>query len=355
MMQTTPVMHDVHAISSEYHVSSNTEDIQLDQVADFVSNQSTGNFFQSIPYFEFYRKLKGYSQIIVVAYDGNKNIVGSVICVIHHLLYGLKLPFLSRAIVIGGPVVKDAEINKKAVFDLLVSRLVVESRKASVYLEFRNAFDMNDYMDIFEKHGLQFNDHLNFLINTGDPETAQKRMSKTKLQQVRKSLNAGAEISIAKDLGELREFYTILQELYKTRVKKPLPSFSFFNTFFQEGLKVGFYLLVKLNGRVIGGMMCPVFENRIMYDWYVCGKDRIFKDIYPSTLVTWAAIDYAMKHQIPLYDFLGAGKPKQEYGVREFKAQFGGDLVNFGRMTRTFNQQKYDLSHRLLKRIGYFK
>jgi len=29
----------------------------------------------------------------------------------------------------------------------------------------------------------------------------------------------------------------------------------------------------------------------------------------------------------------GAGKPSEKYGVRDFKAKFGGNLVNFGRNT----------------------
>ena len=34
-----------------------------------------------------------------------------------------------------------------------------------------------------------------------------------------------------------------------------------------------------------------------------------------------------------VYDFGGAGKPNEEYGVREFKAKFGGNLVCYGRNT----------------------
>ncbi|MDH4208252.1 MAG: hypothetical protein OEV76_05210, partial [Anaerolineae bacterium] len=34
-----------------------------------------------------------------------------------------------------------------------------------------------------------------------------------------------------------------------------------------------------------------------------------------------------------VYDFGGAGKADEEYGVRDFKAKFGGDLVCYGRNT----------------------
>ena len=33
------------------------------------------------------------------------------------------------------------------------------------------------------------------------------------------------------------------------------------------------------------------------------------------------------------YDFGGAGKSDEDYGVRQFKAKFGGELVNYGRNT----------------------
>lgn len=48
-------------------------------------------------------------------------------------------------------------------------------------------------------------------------------------------------------------------------------------------------------------------------------------------MATYAAIEYANEHNIPLFDFMGAGKPREAYGVREFKARFGGELVEHGR------------------------
>ena len=41
---------------------------------------------------------------------------------------------------------------------------------------------------------------------------------------------------------------------------------------------------------------------------------------------------------------MGVGKPDQEYGVRDFKARFGGELVNYGRLTRINNPFLYSLA-----------
>ena len=77
--------------------------------------------------------------------------------------------------------------------------------------------------------------------------------------------------------------------------------------------------------------MCPVMDNRVIYELFVCGKDAMFKNKYPSVMATWAAMDYAANTGIALFDFMGAGKPNEEYGVREFKSKFGGKLVEYGR------------------------
>jgi hypothetical protein len=37
--------------------------------------------------------------------------------------------------------------------------------------------------------------------------------------------------------------------------------------------------------------------------------------------------------QVPVYDFGGADKPNEKYGVRDFKAKFRGNLVCYGRNT----------------------
>jgi lipid II:glycine glycyltransferase (peptidoglycan interpeptide bridge formation enzyme) len=38
-----------------------------------------------------------------------------------------------------------------------------------------------------------------------------------------------------------------------------------------------------------------------------------------------------VNHGYRIYDFGGAGRPGEPYGVRDFKAKFGGELVDFGR------------------------
>ena len=115
-------------------------------------------------------------------------------------------------------------------------------------------------------------------------------------------------------------------------MKKPLPAFDFFKRLFEMD-SIFKFLLIKYNDQVIGGIVCPIYKDTIS-EWYICGEDGKHNNIYPSVLATWAPIDYAMNNKLNFFDFLGAGKPNEDYGVRDFKSKFGGDLVENGRFEK---------------------
>ena len=45
---------------------------------------------------------------------------------------------------------------------------------------------------------------------------------------------------------------------------------------------------------------------------------------------------------------MGVGTPDKDYGVREFKAKFGGEMVNYGRFGRINNEFLYAITE-----VGY--
>ena len=116
-----------------------------------------------------------------------------------------------------------------------------------------------------------------------------------------------------------------------------MPKWSFFKAFHEKIVEAGAgkYLLVQYNNKIIGGIMLPLYQDKMAYEWYVAGLDKQYKNIYPSVLATWAGIDFAMKSGMASFDFMGAGVPSHAYGVREFKSKFGGQILNYGRFTNS--------------------
>ena len=166
----------------------------------------------------------------------------------------------------------------------------------------------------------------------------QNTITESKKRQLKKSIRNGAEIIQTKGGNDIKAFYDLLAELYRTKIKTPLPPLLYFNNFAK--LDLGVFLLVKYKEKIIGGLMGAVF-NGVIYELYICGEDGKYKDIYPSVLATWSALDYGLKNNLQCFDFLGAGKPSEDYGVREFKSKFGGELVNYGRYKLLLNRPLY--------------
>lgn len=294
--------------------------------------------------FNFFAQQPGHDAFVIAVYD-QEDLVA--LCCGAILFSGgfFKRKLTRRAIIIGGPLIAPgADIE---VVDLLLSELNVKLKKKAIYAEIRNQHSYDAFREVFTKHGWQYKAHLNFEIASNTDTAAMKNLSGDKRRQVRKSLKEGAEIIEANEEDEVQQFYEILADLYRTKVKTPLPPFTFFSSFLKSGL--GKYLLIKYKDQVIGGIMCPILPNRVVYDWYRCGLDRQFKNVYPSVLAAWAGIDYANKHNIEKFDFMGAGSPDKDYGVRKFKAQFGGQLVENGRFIKIYRPTLYRIGEQAVK------
>lgn len=248
--------------------------------------------------------------------------------------------FTRRAIINGGPLLAE-DISTEAL-RLLLGWVREEVAKEAIYIEMRNFNDYSRWKDRFEACDFVYQPHLNFHLDCSEEAVIQRNMHETRRRQVRKGLANGVVIEEAKTEEEVREFYRILEQLYRRKVKTPLFGLGFFLVFFRQGR--GKYLLVKYEGKVIGGMMCPILEGRTIYEWYVCGLDEPYREQHPSVLATYAAMQYAAEHGLPRFDFMGAGKPEDDYGVRTFKAQMGGQRVEHGRFLL--------ISKPLLYRIG---
>lgn len=317
--------------------------IHFQDLEQFVYNHPNGNFFQSTKAYQFFQSVENYEPIFIVAKD-NDEIVGSLLAVCIREGKGVKGYFSRRCIIWGGPVVKD---NEPEIISALVEKLNQIACTKTIYTEFRNLFDMNSLQDVFSKAGYDFEERINYIVEIESVEKNIKMLNKTKRNQINKSIKSGAKIIEPKNLQQLKQFYLILKDLYKTKVKKPLPSFEFFKKFYElDG--AGKYLFVEFNGIIIGGIMCPVYRNTI-YDWYMCGLDSEFKAQSPSVMATWAGIEYAAKNGLKYFDFMGAGKPDDNYGVREFKSKFGGKEVRYGRYLRINNKLLYNVGKLGLK------
>ncbi len=234
--------------------------------------------------------------------------------------------FSRRAIIYGGPLLLPGEHESLEPLLGLISGVL--SRKA-IYIETRNYSDYGECRTVFGRNGWSYVPYLDIRIDTADYDSMTSALSASRRRQIRKGAASGAEIKEAVSLTDVEAFYRLLKDHYDKRVRKPLMPAEFFIEAFRR--EFGKFLLVCYGERIIGGIFCPLLEGRSIYEFYVCGLDHEFRELYPSVMATWAAMEYASRNGIPFFDLMGAGKPGEDYGVREFKTRFGGRQEEFGR------------------------
>lgn len=300
--------------------------INRQQWDELVDRSPVASIFQSSEMVDFLAATGLFgTKVIGVEEDGI--LKGVVACLIQAEGKGLKKCLTSRAIINGGPLLDD-DISKEAL-SLLLTTTVKELKRRCVYIETRNFNDYSSWRSVFESCGFRYNPHCNFHIDTTNSETVEANMGKSRRRDVKYTIREGAEAVEATTQDEVDAFYGVLQELYREKVKRPL----FPVGFFHQIVKIPFahLVVVKYHGEVVGGSLCLELKSRTMYEWFVCGRDHEWRNVHPSELATYEAIMLASRQGCHCFDMMGAGEPDKAYGVRDFKAHFGGALVEHGR------------------------
>jgi serine/alanine adding enzyme len=368
-----------------YTILTGIDKIDRKTWTGFIDSHPQGTVFQSPAMYDLFESAGKMGPVALACVDEENSIAGILLAVIIREKSGPAGYFSRRTVVYGGPVVQtlnekaerrrssgerrspetqnseltrapehsdiNSEFSGHHITDLLLKALIREVGKRSVFIQFRNFTDQEELREVFEKNGFTLNDRLNLLVDTSSLKTVKSHMSESRWRQVRKSLEQGAWSREPENIEEVRVFYDILNDLYRNKVRKPLPGWSFFENFYRlsnNGLNPGVILLVEYREKIIGGILCPVTAGKVIYEWYVCGLDREYRHVYPSVLATWAAMEYAINNNIPQFDFMGVGLPHRPYGVREFKKRFGGSMVNYGRFSRINNKTLYHIAE-----LGY--
>lgn len=303
--------------------------IQLSPVATWFQTREAYGFFDSLSFMEAF----------VVAVENQGVLKGLFVGYIQKDGGRVKQFFSKRAVILGGPLLAEDVSDEE--LKALLKALQDSLRKKAIYIETRNFNDYSHWRKVFEECGFEYEPHLNFHLNTESVEEAQANIGKHRWRYIRISMRDGAHLVENPTMEQIEKFYSILSELYQTKVKKPLFPMAFFERLYE--LRSAKFFLVEYDGEIIGGAVCMCLEGRALYEWVKCGNEHFHKNIRPSSVATWLGIKYAAESGCKVYDFMGAGKPNDKYGVRDFKAEFGGELVEHGRYNCVCNSLLYNI------------
>lgn len=292
--------------------------IDRQQWSELVRTSETGTWFQSPEAYDFFASMPELMEPFVYGVERAGKLCAVCVGYVTKEPNPIKQFFTRRAIIIGGVAV--AANGAKEDIVILLNYVRKELKPKSIYIETRNFNDFSPWKEAFEAAGFVYKPHLNFHV-----DSATNNLSDNRKRQLKKS---DAVVSEGVSELEIREWYEVLSELYRTKVKTPLWPIDLFLEAYRQGIAK--FLLVKHEGRIIGGSMV-VADERTVYEWFECGLNAECKDQYPSVMATWGGIQLAHQSGCTRYDMMGAGEPGVPYGVRDFKAEFGGQMVEHGR------------------------
>jgi lipid II:glycine glycyltransferase (peptidoglycan interpeptide bridge formation enzyme) len=317
----------------------------------FVKNHPNGNIFQSPFIYKVYEETINYKPIGIFVIDSTNSIVGVLVSVIQKEHSGLLGHFSARAITFGGPVVMD---DDEEITRLIIGQYSKIIKGKAIYSQFRNLWNIDSIKTIFGSSGFLFEDHLNLIHDLSPSEDELWNIVKSKRRnEIRKAYKEKVVFEICSNADCLKKSYDILKEVY-CNAKIPLAKYEFFNNLLkyssgQSGLKI---FTAHLNDKVIGCMLALVYKD-IIYDFYA-GSYMDYYRKNPNDLIPWEVFKWGKQNGYKKFDFGGAGKPDEDYGVRDYKKKFGGTFVNFGRFEKIHNQFLYIVGvagYKLVKRF----
>jgi serine/alanine adding enzyme len=297
----------------------------------FVESQLTSNIFHTPEMFQVFARAKGHQPTLWAATDNDGQVLALLLPVQITLRDGLLRRLTTRAVVYGSVLYDPSSAGEEALTTLLRT-YAQEANYGALFTELRNLSDLSAVQSVLNDCGFVYEDHLNYLIDLDRPveQVVQGIGSRTR-KHIRRGLKK--QKVIIEEITERHQIKVCYDLLWKSyaAARVPLADRSLFEALFDVLHPQGMvkFWLARVGDAYVTASVELLYKD-VIYGWYG-GVDRDYASYTPNELLTWHILKWGVENGYRLYDFGGAGRPGEEYGVRDFKAKFGGDLVCYGR------------------------
>lgn len=283
------------------------------------------NIFHSTELFKVLEQTPGYRPLLLVASVGNHS-VGKMLCITRRSSRLLR--FLSVTYIYGIGEYFSSNIRREEIFNELLAYFTQRFQERSFLLEFRNLeeplfgykyFRQNHYFPIKWLR----------VQNTLRQDEITQWMSNSRKRQIARGLEKGAQMEVAQNEEEIREFFAMLKKFYSPKVHRYLPEQEFFLGLTRQTTdrELSKTFIIRYKGKIIGGSVC-LFSGKKAYLMFSGGLRKTYPLLYPGVLAVWNAMHYSMAHGYEQFEFINAGLPFKKYSYRDFILRFGGKQLS---------------------------
>jgi hypothetical protein len=297
----------------------------------FVMQQGGGNIFHTPEMFEVFRRTEGHAPELWAVTEDDEGPIRALFAPVRVAVFGgILAPWTTRSIAYGG-LLAPVDGGGDAALHLLLSTYA-DGTRIPLFTEIRNIEDTSVLRRTFKTCGFAYEPHLNFLVRLDrPPEQIMEAFGRRTRREVRRLVRQQhVRVTVVERREDLAIWYRTLKDTYD-RAGVPLAPPGLFSAAFDVLHPRGMVrMAIAWAGDAPAASTAElVFKDRV-YGWYG-GTDRRFSSLRPNEVLTWTVLEWGSLNGYAVYDFGGAGRPDEPYGVRDFKAKFGGDLVEYGR------------------------
>lgn len=310
----------------------------------FVQEHRKGSVFHTSAMIEVFAATIGQKPLALAAVRDDGTILSLFVAVRVQTLPHILGAVSSRSICYAEPLCVETEEGLESLGDL-VAEHDRRMRHRTLFTEIRPHWASGTERVRLERHGYQYLDYLNYVIDTTQPvEVLWKKMHGSAQSHVRKCERRGYQMRLLDGPDCVDILYDFLRMTYG-RAEVPLADRSLFQAAYDilRSQQMIEFVVIYDGDKPVAADTMLLFKKRA-FAWY--GGSLRITGMSPAAFMQWREIEWSAQNGIEHYDFGGAGWPNVPYGVRDFKASFGGDLVCHGRYRKVYSRWKLALAER---------
>jgi serine/alanine adding enzyme len=311
---------------------------------EYVHQHSKGNVFHTSQMVRVFSAAKRHSVLPLAAFTPDGEVLAMLVAVRVQTLPSVFGAVSSRSIWYAEPLCSDDPESINALSQLIGEHDRIMGRRV-LFTEIRPLYESGPERVALERNGYKYLDYLNFIVDTTQPkDQLWKRLHESVRRNIRKCERRGLQVRTLKTAASVDLLYEFLESTY-IRASVPLADRSLFEAaqaILQPEDMVD--LVAVYDGDTpLAAYMALIFKGRI-YFWY--GGSVRMPGVWPVDQLHWHEITQCSDQGWDYYDLGGAGWPDVPYGVRDYKAKFGGELVNYGRYRKVHSPWKFAIAER---------
>ena len=311
----------------EQRIVTDPSSVQRAEWESWVLNHPGGTVFHLPGMYEAFLNTRNWKPLLLLAINESGRLAGVLLAVVQREPGAIKGYLSARSVIFGGPVADDISTAKA-----LLKQYMKEIRGKAIYTQIRNLTAPDDDLkNAYLESGFSYEEHLNIRVDLTLPEAEfWKGIKQNRKAGINKAKKQGFSFRVTTDDAVIEPFHRLLGSTY-SRTRLPYPDISFFRAL-SDHLPGELKWFVLEKDSIPGIILAAFVSKNTLYVFYPgIDQSQSFLRLRPVDLFYWEVMRWCMANGVTVLDWMGAGRPDKEYGVRYFKQQYGGEMIMSGR------------------------